>query len=90
MPNTRVGSAGVGLDDEFNFVSTALMTDDTVQIEEAAALYELAPSAGRRWEREGVLPPPLQTGGPSITSVARRGSPEVLLPHLDSNQEPFG
>lgn len=34
-----------------------------VQIGEAAALYGLAPSALRWWEKQGVLPEPGQTGG---------------------------
>jgi MerR family copper efflux transcriptional regulator len=39
------------------------MTDTTVQIGEAAALFGLAPSAVRWWEKQGVLPPSRQTAG---------------------------
>lgn len=41
------------------------MTDAqrTVLIGEAAALFDLAPSTVRWWEKEGVLPPSRQAGG---------------------------
>ncbi|HEX2285387.1 MAG TPA: MerR family transcriptional regulator, partial [Mycobacterium sp.] len=39
------------------------MRDDTVQIGQAAALYGLAPSTVRWWEKQGVLPPSRQTAG---------------------------
>ena len=41
-----------------------------VQIGEAAALYGLAPSALRWWEKQGVLPEPDQNGGRRTYSEA--------------------
>jgi MerR family transcriptional regulator, copper efflux regulator len=39
------------------------MNDDTVQIGQAAALFGLAPSTVRWWEKQGVLPPSRQAAG---------------------------
>ncbi|MER7081947.1 DNA-binding transcriptional regulator, MerR family [Saccharopolyspora kobensis] len=39
------------------------MTEPAVSIGEAAALYGIAPSALRWWERQGVLDPPARDGG---------------------------
>jgi MerR family transcriptional regulator, copper efflux regulator len=39
------------------------MNDNTVQIGQAAALFELAPSTVRWWEKQGVLPPSQQAAG---------------------------
>ena len=39
------------------------MNDDTVQIGHAAALFKLAPSTVRWWEKQGVLPPSRQAAG---------------------------
>jgi MerR family copper efflux transcriptional regulator len=39
------------------------MTDDTVQIGQAAALFGLAPSTVRWWEKQGVLPQSRQSAG---------------------------
>ncbi|WEV24722.1 MerR family transcriptional regulator [Streptomyces sp. 71268] len=39
------------------------MTKSAVSIGDAAALYELAPSTVRWWERQGVLSPPARDGG---------------------------
>ena len=39
------------------------MNDNTVQIGDAAALFGLAPSTVRWWEKQGVLPPSRQAAG---------------------------
>lgn len=39
------------------------MSDKTVQIGQAAALFGLAPSTVRWWEKQGVLPPSRQAAG---------------------------
>jgi MerR HTH family regulatory protein len=39
------------------------MSDNTVQIGQAAALFGLAPSTVRWWEKQGVLPPSHQAAG---------------------------
>ncbi len=44
-------------------MSTGPVTKSAVSIGEAAALYELAPSTVRWWERRGVLTPPARDGG---------------------------
>ncbi|WP_344682995.1 MerR family transcriptional regulator [Saccharopolyspora taberi] len=42
------------------------MNDRAVSIGQAAALYDLAPSTVRWWERQGVLDPPARDGGRRI------------------------